>query len=155
MRAIARGTAVVAACTIVLGCATSWVRLNDVDDVHHVDTSLSKPEMTEAIVEGAQNAGWRPKELGNDTILAVFHMRAHVVQVEIDVGDGFYVTRYQSSREMKVFCSQRDKEHLRNMKITGRQECPGDVKPTYIHSAYKTWIDSLNSSIQEAILAAQ
>lgn len=137
-----------------LGCSTGWVRLNDIDAMHDVGASLTKAEMTEAIIEGAQDAGWRAKDLGNDTILAVLTVRAHTVQVEIDVGDEFYITRYKSSREMKVFCSQRDRDYLRNMKVTGRQECPGYAAPMYIHSAYKTWVDSLNASIQQAISAA-
>ena len=151
MTAFLRIAIVIAACAFAQGCSTGWVAVNDVHDVHSVDAPLTKREMTEAIIEGAQNAGWRAKDLGHDRVLAVFTVRVHSVQVEIDVGDGFYVTRYESSSGMKAFCSQRDRDYLRNMKVTGQQKCPGDAQPTYIHSAYKTWMDSLNASIQKAI----
>lgn len=150
-----RAGTVVAAIAFLLGCSAGWVRVNDVHNVHDVDGTLTKSELTEAIIEGAQNAGWHAKDVGNDTVLALYMVRVHSVQVEIDVGDGFYVTRYKSSSGMKVFCSQRDRDFLRNMKVTGQQECPGFGNPAYIHSAYETWMNSLNASIQQAISMAQ
>ena len=155
MMLLLRLATIFAGSVILLGCSTGWVRVDDFHDVHFVDESLTKPQMVEAIIEGARDAGWRARDLGNDTVLATYAVRVHSVQVEIDVGDGFYVTRYKSSSGMKVFCTQRDRDYLRNMKITGEQQCPGFSNPAYIHSAYQTWMNALNASIQHEISVAR
>ena len=155
MMILSRLVAILFAIAVLLGCSTGWVRVDDFHDVHDVDGALTKPQMVEAIIEGARDAGWRARDLGNDKVLATYAVRVHSVQVEIDVGDGFYVTRYKSSSGMKVFCTQRDRDYLRNMKITGEQQCPGFSSPAYIHSAYETWMNALNASIQREISVAQ
>jgi hypothetical protein len=127
------------------------VRLTDVDDAHQLDGVLTKTQVTAAVIEGAENAGWQAKDIGNDTVLATYAVRVHSVQVKIDVGDNFYVTRYKSSSGMKVFCSEGDKKRHRNMMVTGGQPCPGSRNPIYIHAGYKEWMDALNTAIQKSI----
>lgn len=133
------------------GCSSGMVRVTDVDDVHLFGGTLTKAQVAEAVIEGAENAGWQAKDVGNDTILATYFVRVHSVQVEIDVGDDFYVTRYKSSNGMKVFCSEGDKKRHRNMMVTGGQPCPGYRNPLYIHTGYKEWMDALNASIHRSI----
>lgn len=134
--------------------AAHWVRLGDLNEVHFVDADLTKAQITKAVIEGAEAAGWRVKDLGNDTVRAVYIVRVHTVQIEIDVSDRVYMTRYVSSNNMKSFCSEADKRRLRNMKITGQQGCPNQSDPLYIHYGYKQWMDSLNASIRQSLATA-
>ena len=133
----------------VAGCS-GMVPLYDVDGSHFVDRSLTEDQVKEAIIEGAETAGWLAKNLSGDTILATYRIRTHTVHVEINYTDTFYATLYKSSNEMKMFCTQRDRDNARNIKISGRQECPGGI-PLYIHGNYKKWVDSLNAAIQNSL----
>lgn len=132
-----------------------WVRLYDVDTVHSIDKHLTKEQITGAVLKGAENAGWRAKDLGDGRILATYSVRVHTVHVEITIDDAAYDTRYRSSTGMKVYCSWEDKQKRRNIKITGRDECPGQVDPAFIHYGYKQWVDSLNNSIRLSLASVQ
>jgi hypothetical protein len=135
--------------SFVIGCS-GMVPLHEVDKSHFVDRSLPKDQVKEAIIEGAETAGWRAKDLGGDMILATYRIRTHMIHVEINYTDTYYATRYKSSNEMKMFCTQRDRDNARNIKVSGRQECPGGI-PLYIHGNYKIWVDSLNAAIQSSL----
>jgi hypothetical protein len=133
------------------GCTGSMVKIMNVDDSHSIDQSLSKNQIRDAIIEGAELAGWRTKDLRDDEILATYIIRVHTVQVAIVYADSFYVTRYSSSSGMKMFCSQRDRDKTRDLKVSGSEQCPGDRPPLYIHGNYKKWMDALNASIQNRL----
>ena len=133
----------------VAGCS-GMVRLSEVDGQHFVDRPLTKDQVKEAIMEGAQAAGWQAKDLGSDFILATYRIRVHTVHVNIDFTNSYYITHYKISNEMKMFCTERDRDKARNIKVSGRQECPGGI-PKYIHGNYKKWVDSLNTAIQSSL----
>lgn len=132
-----------------------WVRLHDVDKVHSIDENLTKKQITRAILEGAEDAGWRAKDLGGGRVLATYSVRVHTVHVEITIGDDTYDTRYQSSIGMKVYCSWDDKQKRSNIKVTGRDSCPNQADPAFIHYGYKRWVDSLNNSIRLSLASVQ
>ncbi len=136
--------------SFVAGCTGSMVRVIDVDDLHVVSSSFTKEQVKEAIMEGAESAGWLAKDLGGDSILATYHIRTHTIQVRIDFINSNYSTQYSSSNGMKMFCSERDKQKNR-LKVSGRQECIGTGVPSYIHGKYKKWVDSLNTAIQNSL----
>ena len=134
---------------LVAGCS-GMVPLYEVDESHFVDGSLTEDQVKEGLIQGAETAGWLAKDLGGDEILATYRIRTHTVHVVINYTDTFYATRYKSSNEMKMFCTRRDRDNARNIKISGRQECPGGT-PLYIHGNYKIWMDSLNAAIQSSL----
>ena len=139
-----------AALSIVLllnACTPFMVPLREVDTTHDIYVSRTKDEVREAILEGAQKVGWRAKELGEGTILASYQEKNHSIHLKIDYGLDFYSIRYHSSREMKMFCTESDKKAHRNMKVSGKNNCPGDAAPQYIHKAYKQWVNRLIQSI--------
>ncbi len=149
---------IVAAAVSFAACAqrpAHWVRLYDVDKVHSIDKSLTKEQITRAVLEGAEDAGWRAKDLGDGRILATYSVRVHTVHVEIAIGDDTYDTRYRSSTGMKVYCSWEDKQKRRNIKVTGRGDCPNQADPAFIHYGYKRWVDSLNNSIRLSLASVQ
>ncbi len=135
----------------IAGCTPFMVPLYQVDDSHVVDRPLTKDQVKQAIMDGAENAGWRAKDLGNDKILASFNFKTHAVNVEIDYTDSSYATRYESSYWMKMFCSKQDMKKYQNMIVSGRKDCPGNRPPSYIHKSYKQWMDSLNAAIQNSL----
>jgi len=135
------------------GCAPFMVPLDEVDSSHAVDGSLSNDQVRDAIIDGAANAGWRTKDLGNDKILASFQFKTHVITVEIDYTASSYATHYESSYWMKMFCTEQDKKKHQNMIVSGQADCPGDRPPAYIHKSYKQWVDSLDRSIQSSLWA--
>ena len=133
------------------GCAPFMVPVDAVDSSHFVDASLSKDQVKAAIIEGAENAGWRAKDLGDDKLLASFSFKSHAIHVEIDYTDTYYSTHYKSSYWMKMFCTEQDKKAHQNMIVSGRKDCPGNLPPSYIHKAYKQWVDLLNASIRTSL----
>ncbi len=133
----------------VAGCS-GMVRLSEVDGQHFVERSLTKDQVKEAIIEGAESAGWIAKDLGSDYILATYRIRSHTIHVNIDFTNSYYITNYKTSNRMKMFCTERDRDNARNLKVSGRQECPGGI-PLYIHGNYKIWVDSLNAAIQSSL----
>ena len=137
--------------SFMAGCAPFMVPVYKVDGTHVVDRSLTSIQVKEAIIEGAEIAGWRTKDLGDDKILASFHFKTHTVHVEIHYTNSSYTTRYNSSNEMKLYCSEREMKKSQNMIVSGRKNCPENRPPSYIHHAYKRWMDSLNSAIQSSI----
>jgi hypothetical protein len=132
------------------GCS-GMVALNSIDGSGSVDRSLTQEQVKEAIEEGAERVGWITKEGKNDTIVASYRIRSHSVAVEIAYSVDSYDVRYKSSSEMKVFCSEADKQAARNIIVTGRQSCPGYADPVYIHGNYADWIKELKQSIDHSL----
>ncbi len=133
----------------VTGCS-GFVQLYEFDDLHTIGRSLTAEQIKEGILEGAQVAGWNAKTLSSESILATYHIRVHTVNVEIFYTDTDYWINYKSSNGMKMFCTKRDRDKVRNMKVSGRHECPGGI-PMYIHGNYKKWVDSLNTAIRNSL----
>jgi hypothetical protein len=136
---------------VFTGCTPFMVSVNAVDDAHVIRNGLTESQVRDAILKGAEAAGWRAKDLGHNTIGATYKEKSHLVEVHINYGGDFYVTRYESSQYMKMYCSYNDQKKQRNMKISGQDRCPGYAKPVYIHKAYKTWMDRLNNAIQTSL----
>ena len=63
--------------------SASMVVLKEVRNSYIVDGSLTKDQLEEAIMKGAQTAGWLTKDLVGDRILATYRIRVHTVHVEI------------------------------------------------------------------------
>lgn len=151
MARISGTVAVLGMVLLVAGCTPFMVPLREVDDSHTINNVLNKDEVRAAIMEGAEAAGWRAKDWGDDKILVSYMHTQHTVHVEIDYSDSFYITRYHSSNHMKMFCTEQDKKNFQAMMVSGRHACPGDRPPAYIHKSYKEWLDQLNQSIQFAL----
>ena len=134
----------------VAGCS-AMVPLHEVRYSYIVDVSLSKDQLKEAVIKGAQTADWLTKDLVGDKLLAPYRIRDHTVHLEISYTDSFYVTRYKATTGMKMFCTVQDKLKDRNIKISGQHGCLGDRAPMYIDGNYKKWMDSLNASIQNSL----
>lgn len=131
---------------LLLGGCAGFVPLYGTDVPHPIDRSLTNDEIKSAIIEGAMAAGWQAKELTDNQVLATYRVRAHTVHVEIIYTKNYYTLSYRDSTGMKMFCTTRDKERARNLKVSGHDNCPG--RPAYIHQSYKAWLDTLNASIQ-------
>lgn len=134
----------------VAGCS-GMVPMYEFDKSHAIDRSLTKLDISEGILQGAQAAGWKAEILPNGRILATYIIRTHTVHVEIFYTHDYYKLTYRSSNGMKVFCTEQDRLEARNIKISGRQYCPGNGAPMYIHGKYKQWVDSLNVGIQKSL----
>ena len=132
------------------GCS-GMVPLHEVRNSYIVHGSLTKDQLKEAIIKGAQTDGWLAEDLVGDKILATYRIRVHTVHVEISYTDSFYVTRYKATSGMKMFCTVQDKFEDRNIKVSGQQQCLGDRAPMYIDGNYKKWMDSLNAAIQNSL----
>ena len=123
----------------------------EVDATHTIGRSLSNEKIHEAILDGAQLAGWNAKTLPSGRIRATYHVRNHTVHVEVFYTDAWYKITYQSSNGMKMFCTTSDRDKLKGVKVSGRDSCPGNGAPMYIHGNYKKWVDSLSMSIQSSL----
>jgi hypothetical protein len=132
------------------GCS-SMIPLNGIDGSGTIERSLTQEQIKQAIEEGAERVGWRTKDVGNDKILALYQIRVHTVSVEITYSDTSYDIRYKSSGQMKVFCSEADKQAARNIKVTGEEACPGFADPLYIHGNYAKWVNTLKQSIENSL----
>ncbi len=149
MTSLSRFLCVFAITLFASGCS-GFVPLHEVDGTRSIDRSLTAEQIKEGILDGAQAAGWNAKVLSSDKILATYHIRVHTVNMEIFYTDSFYRISYKSSSGMKMFCTQRDRDEVKNIKVSGEQECPGG-SPLYIHGNYKKWVDSLNSAIRNML----
>ena len=150
MTSLSRLLFVFAITSFVGGCS-AIVPLHEVRNSYIVDGSLTKDQLKEAIIKGAQTADWLTRDLVGDKILATYRIRDHTVDLEISYTDSFYVTRYKATTGMKMFCTVQDKLKARNIKVSGQQECLGDGAPMYIDGNYKKWMDSLNAAIQNSL----
>ena len=127
------------------------VELHESEGTYTFSTELTKAQVREAILGGAEIAGWRAKDESSDKILLTYSARIHTVSEEIFYTETFYRFTYESSNNMKMFCTKQDKLDNNNLKISGQQGCPYDRDPRYIHPSYKKWVDSLNTAIQNSL----
>lgn len=137
----------------LLGCG-QMVPIDGVNNSSTIINELTMDQVREAIEEGAANEGWDTKERGEGQILAFFRIRAHSVVVMINYSRDEYSIEYNSSREMKVQCSDADYKKSKNIIVTGRKSCPGSANPKYIHESYEKWITRLKASINHSIAYA-
>ena len=123
-------------------------------DAQPVTSDLSQQQVKAAINSGAAEAGWSAQDAGPGTILATYTIRVHTVVVDIQYTDNDYSIEYDSSENMKVYCS--DKEKSEEPKITSPDSdaCANGALPAYIHGNYRNWIDELNSAIVAALSSA-
>jgi hypothetical protein len=136
---------------LIAGCARPMVALDDVNENHTIDKSLTKDQMKESILEGAKYAGWQVEDQGFDTILATYQIRVHTVHVQIQYTDSSYSLYYKSSNEMKMYCTKKDFDKKKGKVVSGIQNCPGGMPPYAIHGAYQTWVDDLDLDIQTSL----
>lgn len=136
---------------LLQSCTASYVALNEVDHSHVIGRKLNEEQIKQAILTGADNAGWKAEDLGNNGILATYRIRVHTVKVKIYYTDSSYTTTYDSSVGLKMFCNDYDRYKTRRKKISGLQECPGNLKPRYVHGNYKKWMETLEASIDKQI----
>lgn len=142
--------AAIAAALWLTGCS-QMIPIAQVNDLGTIERSLTKDQVAAAIEEGARNAGWIPKNIGDERIAATYRIRNHTVDVMIHYSEDLYRINYKSSTEMKVQCSESDWKSSRNIIITGRQSCPGFETPLYIHENYGNWIAYLKASIDHSL----
>jgi len=133
---------------LVAGCATPMVALKDVNETYIIDKPLTKEQVKESIFEGAKFAHWTARNLDSGTILATYKIRTHTVNVRIAYTESSYSLFYNSSREMKMYCSKKDFDARAVKAVSGIQDCPDGMPPYAKHGAYQTWVDDLNSNIQ-------
>ena len=127
------------------------VELHESEGTYSFGNGLAKSQVKQAILEGATAAGWRAREVGDDKIHLTYSVRTHTVTEEVFYTETSYRYTYESSRNMKMFCTKQDKLSNKNLKISGQQECPYDRDPRYLHPNYKKWVDALNTSIQSSL----
>ena len=138
---------------IVLGTGC-MVEVNQVDGSHAIYRTLTQDQVKRAIIDGAQQAGWRTNVIGSNTIVASYAVRTHIVQIKINYSDDSYSASYYSSSGMKIYCTKRGDGPFERPRISGQQDCPGNEEPKYIHGEYKAWMNSLNGSIQRSLALA-
>ena len=134
----------------LIGCS-QMIPIDDVPSSGTIERAVTKEQIKQAIEEGAFNAGWTPKDIGNDQIVAAYRVRTHYVLVTISYSEDVYQIAYKSSQEMKVQCSEEDYRKSKNIIVTGRRSCPGFQEPLYIHENYGVWITNLKAAIDHAL----
>ena len=136
--------------SLVAGCAT-MVALKNVNETHNIDKPLTKEQVKESILEGAKYASWRVQDLGSGTMLATYKIRVHTVKVRIAYTESSYSLYYESSNEMKIYCTKKAFDEKKGKVVSGIQDCPDGMPPYAIHEAYQTWVDGLNLDIQTSL----
>ena len=136
---------------LVSGCVIPMVPLENVDNSYPIDKSLTKEQVKEAIQEGARYANWTIHDQGENTLLGVYRVRVHSVDVKITYWESSYSIEYMSSHEMKMYCTKQAADEKKGIVLSGKQACPGDVPPYAIHQEYQNWVNDLNSKIQIAL----
>jgi len=139
------GILLIASCVSV-----PMVTLHDVKDSHLYKKTLSNEQIKESIVEGAEYAGWVTQDLGNNNILATYRIRAHTVTVKIYYTQKAFTALYESSDLMKIACTRWEYKKGK-YRVSGKDNCPGNQSPAYIHVNYKSWVESLVKSIERSL----
>ena len=136
----------------LVGCQSGMVRILNIHD-QYINSELSQDEVRKAIKVGAISAGWRVDEVSDSQMLATYKIRKHTVVVSIDYSADDYSIQYKSSIQMKVRCGAVYDATEPAKVTTGQSPCPGGAPPTYIHQAYKGWVDGLSRSIEATLQA--
>ena len=134
-----------------VACTPNLVKMYNVHG-EPVPHGLTQDQVRRAINIGAAVAGWTTKDVSPGTIAATYRIRVHTVIVLISYTEQAYSIDYKTSYEMKVYCTEEDKEEKRAKKITtGGGSCPSVEQPAYIHENYNVWIEELNRGIRSAL----
>ena len=133
----------------LVGCQSGMIPITSFHD-QHINSELSQDQFRKAIKVGAITAGWRVDEVSDSQMLVTYQIRVHTVVVSIDYSADDYSIQYKNSIQMKVRCGAVYDATEPAMVTTGQSPCPGGAPPTFIHQAYKGWIDELNRAIQAA-----
>lgn len=132
-----------------VACAPNYIKTHNVH-LQPVPPGLTLDQVRKAINIGAGTAGWSTEEPTPGNIVATYKIRVHTVKVLITYNELTYSIDYKTSYQMKVYCTEEDKEEKRSKKITtGGSTCPD--QPAYIHENYKVWIEELNRGIRSAL----
>lgn len=132
-----------------VACTPKYIKTYNVHE-QPIPHGLTQDQVRRAINIGAGTAGWSTEEVTPGNIVATYKIRAHTVKVLISYMEQAYNIDYKTSYQMKVYCTEEDKEEKRTRKITtGGGTCPD--QPAYIHENYKDWIDELNRGISSAL----
>ena len=123
-----------------------------------VGNALTLDQVERAIKVGATTAGWRIQDADAGHLIGTLNIRSHTVIVDIRFTHNSYGITYKNSLEMKIYCTEEEKASRQRdskpPKVTGRDVCPGNAVPMYIHGAYRDWIDKLNLQIQGELVRA-
>lgn len=134
-----------------VACTPTLIKMYNVHD-QPIPHGLTEDQVRRAINIGAGTAGWSTEDVSLGSIAATYHIRVHTVTVLISYTEHAYSIDYMKSSQMKVFCTEEDKEENRAKKLTtGGGTCPDVDQPAYIHENYKDWIDELNRGIHSAL----
>ena len=138
---------------IITGCV-SISPLHNIND-HAIVLELSEQQVKEAVHKGIEAAGWTVEKEGPGKILATYIRRIHTVAVNIRYTEKNYSINYAYSINMKVNCTDQNKEKGANVigaTITKwPEETCGGARPALIHEAYNEWVERLNSEISAAL----
>ncbi|MBQ4282395.1 MAG: hypothetical protein IJB96_00515 [Lachnospira sp.] len=110
---------------LMAGCRT----FPPVQNIEHQAVAVHNQEQVEkAILVGAAHRGWTANKVRNGLIQATLNIRSHQVEVEIPYNADSYSILYKHSENLRY-----------------------DSKKGTIHPRYNTWINNLNSSINERL----
>ncbi len=151
MRRILRFLGAFLVIPFVAGCA-GMMPVYDLKD-QPVGGGITQDAVKAAIKSGASTAGWGTQDAGSGKIVATYQIRVHTVVADINYSANGYSIIYRRSDQMKVICTQADKDTNR-VTVTGQSDCPGGARPEYIHGNYRVWFDDLNAAIVAALGSA-
>jgi len=149
MKAYVQLMALLIATLFVTGCS-GMIRLSETEQSHPIPEGISEEQLKSSIMEGAYIAGWTATDSNSISILATYQERIHTVNVGVYFSTTDYRVLYDSSKNMKVYCTEKDKSKNK-ISLTGRDICPGNLAPLYIRSTYKSWIENLVRYIDAAL----
>lgn len=139
---------------LLVGCQATMVPIHNLYN-QPIPGNLDRQEIAEAITQGATSAGWTAEATIENSILAMYNIRAHTVVVNIGFSNTRYSILYKSSNHMKVRCGTRPDISKKPEVTVGGEVCTGDTVPTHIHENYKAWIEKLDKSISAALQSAR
>ena len=144
MQVILRLIVISASIMFITGCV-SFSPLKNIND-QAIERKLSEEQVKEAIHSGIEAAGWTIEKEEPGKILASYSVRVHTVAVNIRYTKSDYSINYAYSNNMKIHCSDKEKE--KGVMITKwPEESCGGADPKLIHAAYQKWVDNLISEI--------
>lgn len=127
-------------------CGPNFIPIYNLNN-NKISNELTNDQVKNAIKLGGVTSGWRIDEIEPGHMIGTFIIRGHVVIADIQYTTSSYGITYKNSKNMKIYCSEEDKEAGAPPMVSGRTNC----KAVYIHEAYKIWIDDLNRSIQMSL----
>ena len=98
----------------VMSCSVKMVPIRNIQE-QPIAQELTEDQVRKAINLGATIAGWDTKDVSPGQILATYRIRVHTVNVLISYSENAYSIDYKNSYQMKVHCSEEDKEATANL----------------------------------------